>query len=80
MKLKEEYKTSIIQRRIEGKLITFDPNNADYEWYSNNGFSDLFETEVKVIEFKNDSETKITKRKRNDIGSDGDLPAEPSDK
>jgi uncharacterized protein YdhG (YjbR/CyaY superfamily) len=66
MKIKEEYKDQIITRRIGDKLITFDPNNADYEWYSKNGFEDVFETEKKVINFKNDVDTPIVKKKKGD--------------
>lgn len=78
MILKEEYKNVILTRRVGGKLITFDPNNADYEWYYNNGFSDCFINNVGVIKFKNDGDTPIIKKKSkyNTTGSDNILPSD----
>lgn len=47
MKLKEEYKGCVIGKRINGKLIEFDTNKGNYEWYFKNGFREYFEESIK---------------------------------
>lgn len=62
MKLKEQYKGLVIGRRINGKMIEFNTNKGNHEWFYNNGFSDLFENiEFKKIKYTNEVDTPILK-------------------